>query len=302
MSTTPKLLRNLRLKRVSLVDSPANPEARVVFFKRDESSKEEPVKKDDDGDADDVGKAACAKCGYGMSKGTKFCSNCGAQMSDTNKSAGDLLDKITDPEAKKAVEKMQADLQAAQSLLEKAAKEEKSETKTPEDVLKGLSAEARAVVEKAQKDADEAKAQAKLASDIVAKMQDEAETRSFVDIAKQFNRLSLKAEDFGPILKRVKKLDEKQYEELTRVLKAANAAAKPMFEVVGKRTDGSGSATAKERISAMAQELVAKGKDIDLPKAIAQVCSENPELYRAYGEEIKQQKPSLAVNGDEGEE
>lgn len=308
-------LERLRLKRVSLVNEPAQAPAQVVLFK----SKEKPVKKDDD--VDDMAKSGkCMKCDKALGADAAFCPNCGtkapAGAKKTMKHAIDL-DKITDPEVKKAVVKMAEDLEAAEALAEeeqgkrilaeKAAKPK--DTKDDADVLKGLTPEARKFVEKAQADAREAQADAKKANDAILKMADASREREFVTKAKGFGNLSLDPKTFGPVLKRIADgtSTEKDAEEIQRVLAAANTLAKGLFIKKGSSNEIAGNGdSAMEQITALAKELreqVQKSGDkLSYPDAMDRVIREHPELYKQYLAETAPTSRAASAGGASEEE
>ena len=246
------------------------------------------VKKDgDEPDADDMEKGmTCPKCDAPVSKGDQYCAKCGAAMK-ARKAVKMDLEKIEDPEVRKAVEKMAADLKAAQDLLDEQAKAATKKTEPEPDVLKGLAPEARAMVEKAQHDAAEATAKANAASAEIEKMREEAATREYVAKARAFNSLSVKPDTFGPILKRVHdgKTTAEDEKEILRVLSAANKAAKPLFSVVGAGgSDNANGNSATEVINAKARDMIAKSADkkLSYADALDAVMKEEPELWKQH--------------------
>jgi len=240
-------------------------------------------------DEDDMmKKGMCPGCDAPVGKGDKYCANCGDKLPMGARKAVKMdLEKIEDPEVRKAVEKMAADLKTAQDLLDEQAKAA-AEKKEPEpDVLKSLTPEARAVVEKAQRDAAEATAKANAASAEIEKMHEAESTREYIAKAKDFVSLSLDPEKFGPILKRVHdhKTTEEDEKEILRVLTAANKASKPLMKIVGA---GGGSnantGTATEALNSKARDLIAKSGDkkLSYADALDAVMREEPELWRQH--------------------
>lgn len=281
---TKTLLRNMRLKRVSLVGNPANEEALVTLFKSADH-KEEPVNKDDD-----VG--SCAKCKSSMGKGATVCPSCGAKVT---KGADMDLEKL-DPEVKKHLEKIATDLATVTAektaLATKVADLEKAAKPAPkeEDVLKGLSPEARALVEKAQASAADSAAKVALLSDAIEKANDSAIEKAFVEECETFKNISGDAKVLGGLFKRVHqgKTTKEDVEVLRTAFKAASAAAKPLLRIVGKgeTPDGSG-ASVQTQIDAAVKAIIAKdatGK-VDYATALDVVMKENPGLWRRYQSE-----------------
>jgi hypothetical protein len=284
-------LKGLRLKRVSLCETPANQESFVVLYKA--ATKPNPFAKDD-GDGD----VMCSMCKGMTRKGAKYCAECGGVMK------ADLMDKITDPETKAAVAKMVADLAAAQSLLdEKAAKEKAAPAaKTEDDVLKSLPAEARSLIEKANRNAEAAQASAKLANDALLKMETERVEKEYVEKAQTFRNISVDAKVFGPILKRVHfgQTTAEDEAEIVRVLTAANKAAKPLMTVVGKSGSTSSSArTASDQITEIAKGIVEKsGGKTPMASAMDTAVQENPELWNQHLAEMRS-RPAAAAGDEE---
>ena len=79
---------NLRLKRISLVSTPANEEATVVLFKS--------VTKDDN-DYADVMAGTCSKCSGSVTKGDSFCMTCGSKLPEWGE--GSAADKTPTTDA-----------------------------------------------------------------------------------------------------------------------------------------------------------------------------------------------------------
>jgi len=287
-------LKNLRLKRISLVDSPANEEAQVVLFK----SAEAHVAKSDE-DADDMPEAtpkkpmamakdddvslSCKGCKAKMANGSKFCASCGDAM---EKREVGMLDKIADPEVRKHFEKVEADLAAA--LADKAAV-----TKADDDILKGLAPEVREIVEKSRQEAASANAKATAASEAIEKLNDDAIEKAFVEEARGFGNIAGDPKVLGPVMKRLSqnKSTPEDMDALRVVLKAANAAAKPLLRVVGSNERG-GKGSASEEIQAKVSEVIAKGKDVKYADALDVVARENPGLWVQYTREVAQERPA----------
>jgi hypothetical protein len=155
------------------------------------------------------------------------------------------------------------------------------EQPSPADVLKSLTPEARAIVEKSQADAAAAIAKADAAADEIAKMR--AEQARTVNIAKSQemlgNSIAGSPEEFAEHV--LAKLDEKGREVLAGVMKSANtaiASAAPTREI-GKSSARAGSA--EQKLDALAQEY-AKTHSVSIEKAYVAVSEtpEGKELYR----------------------
>ena len=290
-ASTPHVLRRLSLKRVSLVDSPANQAAVVCFWKSAETAQEKSMAEDaekakgkDNGDEDDKKKppfppakakkedeepiaesskgedgelkaVACGKCAGLMPKMAGFCPHCGGET-DEHKST-------------RMAEKERKDMEDD----EKKAR-----------LLKSADPELRALIEKSEETANAAMAE-------VRKMRDEAKTVEFVDLAKrEFGKLSGNAETLGPILKRASEsLSKEDNEELLRVLRSANALTKTAFSVVGSSEKRAGTGAAAEEATGLADALVAKsateGTKLTKEQALDKVFREDRRLYERYRRE-----------------
>jgi hypothetical protein len=171
------------------------------------------------------------------------------------------------PEVLALIEKQEAEI----AELKKTAKP--AETK-PEDVLKGLSPEARAIVEKAQKDAADAVAKAE-ASEKIAKEEREARIlKEYQEKAGEFVALAIDPVKDAPVLKAIHEKLSK--EDAARVME--------LKELGADGTSGAGSSAYAE-IETLAKAKISKGEAKTMPEAIEAVSKEKPELYQKYQEE-----------------
>ena len=124
------------------------------------------------------------------------------------------------------------------------------------------------------------------AEKVSKRLQDEAETATFVAKAREFTKLPAKPEEFGLVLKSLSKSDKASYEQIVTVLKACNAAIEKgnLFVELGSNTDDE-AGTALAQLQAKANEMVTKSKGTTSEQAFTQVCRENPDLYRQYRNE-----------------
>jgi hypothetical protein len=202
--------------------------------------------------------------------------------------APDIFDKLPE-EAKAHIAALEAKVQ---ELTDAEATEDAAEGASPMDALlgqpqmkadatkvdiwKGIDPAVREQVEKAEREAAEAKAE-------LAKARDQALTREYVAKAAQFRALPVKADEFGPVLKRLATSDAEAYAEVERVLRAADAAMtkSDLFREIGR--GGAGAAdSAWARIEAAASGLVGKSAGLTQEQAIARVLSDQPALYDEY--------------------
>ena len=142
-----------------------------------------------------------------------------------------------------------------------------------------------------QKRLDETEKRAKEAEERIAKMELTNRTAEFVQKAKGYTHLPIKAETFGPILRKAQdgeKLTEDEAKELDRVLSAANEAQRTgaLFQEVGVGGEAEGSATAKvAKLAAKAREANPKMSET---QARAEVYKTNPGLMTEVEDEDKQ--------------
>lgn len=285
-------LRRLRLKRVSLVDQPANEQARVVLYKSAEDIAKAPLGIEHYAEkmqptAAEVhvdGFANCKKCGTAVKKGMKECPKCGAPMPGMEPDEDDVT-KAADgrPEEEQMDEKLKADLDAALAEVESLKKEREELQKrldTPEEIEKRkLAALPESIRKQLQDQADE-----------IRKMRDErAEAESIAKAAKEMPNVPGKPEDLGRLLKRVKDVAAAEdFEALTTLLKAASAQIEKgkLFSEVGKSGDA-GDESPLAQFERKAQELVSKGAGkVAIDEAYAIVARQEPALYRAYSQAV----------------
>lgn len=306
MTEDVKRLRSLKLKRVSLVDDPANEHAAVVLFKSADGKPAAKAKKDDDTGAGDM--VACSNCGAKMGKGSVRCSKCGTSMKKEANMKVDL-DKITDPDVRKAVEKMAGDLEAAVALAQTeqdkrvAAEAATKKAGDEADLLKGLPEAVRHRIEKAE-------TEAKAANDAVKKMAEEKREGEFIAKAKGYGNLSVDPKKFGPVLKRISDgtSTEEDVAEIHRVLVGANNVAKTaLFAQRGSSERGTGGAsTAWAEIQVKANEKRAEvmkaGTKMTYPEALDAIIKEHPELYQRHLQDFSQQVKAAGAGGAMAEE
>lgn len=256
-------LRDMRLDEISLVDEPAAKGARVSIWKAAKMP------------------GMCSDC-----ETPAVCKAAGKCKESEKMTKGDTTDlESLSTALDEAVTKMEA-LEAALAAKDAEIAELKksaggASAGSDDDVLKGLSPGARALVEKAQKQAADAQA-------AIEKMQDERDTEMFVAKAAGFKVLPVKPEEFGLVLKRIArgKTTAEDVIEIERVLKAADeiGGKTGILKSIG-RSGGSaeGGATAEARLQAKADEIhKAEGGKISKAAAYSKATEANPELYREY--------------------
>ncbi|MBU2701172.1 ATP-dependent Clp endopeptidase proteolytic subunit ClpP [Sporomusaceae bacterium BoRhaA] len=113
---------------------------------------------------------------------------------------------------------------------------------------------------------------------------DEAKTKEFIQKAASFDKIGIKAEEIGPVLKSLSETDPEGYAKIESVLAAANEqiAAGKLFAELG--ADGEGDNDITKQIEAKAQEIQARDK-CTKEQAFAKALRENPKLYAEYEKE-----------------
>jgi len=172
----------------------------------------------------------------------------------------------------------QADLGVAQAAL--AAVPTPVATLSDADFLAGLPEAVRV-----RYVADQAAAAKALAE--AQKIQDAAEIASFVAKAKAFDKIPVKAEEFGKVLMAVSKAVPEAFAQIESVLGAVNAAMES--SLIFKDLGSAGSpttGTSMEALDAKASEI-AKRDNITIEQGFVKACRENPELYNNYQKELR---------------
>jgi len=256
-----QLLRVKRIDTIGLVDRGDNPEADIVFWKRDPGATVVP--------ANDPDAARAAEPGTDEAR---------KRMDELEKAQADLEAARADVEALRAeVETLKAQVPAE-----------------PEDVLKGLTPEARAEVE-----AEMAKRDERIA-ELEKKAETEAAEKQAVIEKAERDTTALRFAKGGDleglsgdkrtdlVLACKKALAPEDFAALDVMLKAAAEQIRTggLFKEVGKDGEPSGDG-AWAKIEARAKEMVEKGEAKTMAQAIAEVGNREPALYQEYEEERK---------------
>ncbi len=144
------------------------------------------------------------------------------------------------------------------------------ETQTENAALKKSLGETQSTLAKAQED--------------LAKASDETLTKEYIEKAKAFTYLGVKAEELGPVMKRIAE-NKATLEDLTKmegVLKAANEAIEKggLFKEIGG--GGTDSGDAWTMIEKAAEEIRKSNPSLTREQAIDEVSKIKPELVRKY--------------------
>jgi len=273
------VLRRLRLKRVSLVDSPANEDARVVLFK---SAHEKQQPTSPEVHVDEM--VECKKCGASVSKGASKCPKCGYEMKvqkaperpeedDVNEQVTATIKLADFEEVKAALAEATAKIEA----LTKANDELQKKLDTPEAIEKR---KLDALPESIRKELETSRADIK-------KLKDEKAESEMVEVVKgSMQALPGKYDENGKLLKRFKDaVSPEDFDALSTMLKAASAQIEKggLFREVGKGGDGEPIGQRPlDIIETKVAELVAKNDKLTHDDALKLIFAANPELYRAY--------------------
>lgn len=256
-------LRVRRLATVGFVDKGDDPKAEVVFFKRQEIAK---------GVVEEDGKF-CAYDAEGKKLGayaTKEEAEAALKPAPAEKLKGGSEGTTTKETTMFDVTKLDATAQAEfKKLSDKVAELEKlvPAPKAPEAVIP----------EAVQKQIDATEKRAKEAEDRVQKLEDQREVEQFIAKAKD---LSLNADDFGSILRKISKAvtpDEMKKVEQTFKALAAQVKEAGLYKEIGR--GGSGAATEADQEVKAAVDAVRKADPkLTQEQAFGKVMAEQPVL------------------------
>jgi len=134
--------------------------------------------------------------------------------------------------------------------------------------------------------ADQATAKAALVA--AQTIQAAAKLGSFVAKAKTFDRIPVKAEDFGKVLMAVSDAVPEAFAQIESVLGAVNAAmqSSDLFKSLGSTSPASAGGSSLDVMNERAEAL-AKQENCTKEQAFLKVCKADPELYNAYQRELK---------------
>lgn len=146
-----------------------------------------------------------------------------------------------------------------------------------EALIKSAPAAVREMLEKAR-------AEAEAVREELQKERDAARDREFVAKAKDWEHLSISAEEVGPMLRRLFDADPALGEMIEKALAAANAQAESgaIFEEIGKSAPVIEGADAYGKVRNLAKAAVEAGEFATVEQAIAGLIAKNPALYNDY--------------------
>jgi len=189
-----------------------------------------------------------------------------------------IVKNYVDGEIAKLQEQLNATLQELNEVKNKLQQYQTSEQPSEEEFLASLPEPLRAKYMKEMEEAQNAKR-------ALAEAQEKAEIRDFIDKVKVFDKLPIKAEEFGPMMRIINKSDPKIYDYLMHLLAAVNNVIEDseLFKQIGSDQEPSGQ-SAYSMLEARAHEI-SKQEGISFAKAFVKACHENPELYARYQKE-----------------
>jgi hypothetical protein len=259
----PNKLSDLSIDEVSLVDSPANPGAKVALFKR-ESLQE----------LADTAKRLLHPDTSAEEPDLTMKGNTSMTPEDLEKSLGEL--RAENETLKKSVETEKTRADAAEA---KAATQKKDEPEPIDAQIEKAAEPIRKEFAELKKRTEEAEAIAKA----------EREARLLADFTKraeaELPNTSGKPEEKGALLKRLsEKLEKADFETVLTQLKKADKAMAPNFREVGSGRAVEGSARAQ--LEARAQEIRKSDPRATSTSALARAMDENPELHKQWVDEL----------------
>lgn len=178
---------------------------------------------------------------------------------DTNKNKGDKL---------KTAEELQKELEASQAALAKAAgdleqykKEHPAEPPPPTSEEEEMAKALEAMPEPIRKRFLESERVAKEAQELAKSEHDRRVEAEYITKARDtYGNLSLKPEDFGPVLKELHEKSPDQAKEIERVLSSANEALRlsTIFKEFGSGSQDGADDSPYSQLQAMAKQLMEK--------------------------------------------
>lgn len=172
-----------------------------------------------------------------------------------------------------------ADLEAKLSEMDKMYGDKEPKSKKPEDEMDFMKSAPEPVIKMIED-------LRKQAADATEELRNEREAKAdaeAVEKAKGWENLNLDANVVGPALRRLALADANLAKSFEEVLSSVNAQAESahIFAEIGKSADFK-SGNAYERITSLAKSAVEEGVSKSMAQAIADVASNNPDLYSQY--------------------
>jgi len=142
-----------------------------------------------------------------------------------------------------------------------------------------------AIVKQLQEENTATKAEAREARQMAKELKDEQVLKEYVAKAEELQSLPVQPLKLGPIMKTIGETHPEEFDEIFRLLKAADAVIEKseLFREFGK--SGPGESSAEAQIYAKARAMVAKDGDLTFEEAVEKVMDLEPELYQKAEEE-----------------
>ena len=136
-----------------------------------------------------------------------------------------------------------------------------------------------AVVKQLQEENTATKAEAQEARKIAKELKDQQVLKEFVSKAEELHNLPVQPLKLGPVMKTLGESHPQEFDEVFRLLKAADAILEKseLFGEFGK--SGSGESSSEGQIYAKARAMVTKDADLTFEEAVEKVMDLEPELY-----------------------
>jgi len=145
--------------------------------------------------------------------------------------------------------------------------------------LEKMDPKARSIIEKLLEDQQQTRAEADEAKRIAKEMKDQQVLKEYVAKAEELQNLPVQPLKLGPVMKTLGESNPREFEEIFKLLKAADAILdkSELFREFGKAGPGEGSAEAQ--IFAKARAMVTKDAALTFEEAVERVMDLEPELY-----------------------
>lgn len=276
-----RLLKNLTIDEISLVDDPANEHARAPIIKMRGDT-------DDAHSADDIERLRKALESFTRTGGSPEISAALAAMETDTMDMETLTKALEKAEAslkvlEKRAEKAEADLKDRDATIEKMKTEHAeaiTKAKTPVDAAAAEAEFLKGLPESVRKQL----ADGKEAAEAVAKMKAERETDEFITKARDYNVGDVK--EVGGMLYRISKgcTTADDLKTIETVLKAAGEQAKTaaLYKAAGVSLPSSVDGDPEALLKAKAEEIQKANKGMTFAVAYDQALAENPTIYNAY--------------------
>lgn len=171
------------------------------------------------------------------------------------------------------------------TITEMQNKEPSNQEPSEEELLANADPKIKEIVEAARR----AEVEAKLA---LEQVQETQELKKFIDMAASFDKLSINAEEVGPVFKNFAKADAAGFEVLKNILTAANNAVSTGALFVNAGVSSAVSGSAWDKIQAKAKELMVADAQLSKADAIVKVMKQDTALYEEYRNEMDEEKIS----------